>query len=527
MAADPANPYAEHLRDLLAPTPSAMAKLLALWYGLSLETRLALLAEKRRNPEPAYLYAELLSRAAASRNAYERYLANRELRVGHLDDDPDPLVRYARLEDADADLAFYAEDPARFFTLPHGARLALVRNRAGDYEVVARLMRHALVVCLPAGELSELELFELLCDYLNSPGFGAGKAMHDPAGLRELWQLVTALPESLSFVLLETLPEPADDTGIPEAVLAALSTAQETALLARPDIRLSALRRQVLSAEPPADPEEALEFGILRSAAVQHHLGLDDAAFGHLLRQPEPKRSADLRLLAENAKDLDACRYVSLGDAMAALGHEADTARRAGEQALTTLPPAERALATRRLRLYRLAAATVPWARDVAAVPLPAPLAFLPSVLVPNDPWATFTLFAKAWERSGSLAAERHLPPVLGGQAGVEVVEWRNLPEAIAGRLAEAIEAAGARADRDLGALKSAVAELSAQVALLAAKLDKPPQAPPVVPKLIPVPPPPRRRLRAGVVGLFLLLVGSAAMLVNKAKALELLRAVF
>jgi hypothetical protein len=542
MAADPASFIPEHLRELLAPTPSAMAKLLALWDGLSLETRLALMTEKRRSPEPAYLYEELLARAAASRNPYERYLANKELRVGHLDDDPEPLVRYARLEDADADLAFYAEDPERFFALPHGARLALLRNRSGDHEAVARLIRHALVASLPKREVSELELFELLSDYLNGPGFAAGNSVRDAAGLHELWHLVTALPESLSFALLEALPEPADQTGIPDAVLAALSDAQKTALLARPDIRLSSLRRQVLAGEPPADGEMALEHDILRSAAVRHNLELDDTAFGQLLRQPEPKRSADLRLLAENARDLEACFYAAIGDALAALEQDAAAARQACEAALRPLPPVERTLATRRLRLYRLAAAAEPWAKDSAPTPLPASLAFLASSLVAGEPWATFMLFAKAWERQGSLAAERHLPPALGDQPAVEVVEWRNLPEAIAGRLAEAIEAASGRADRDLGALKTAVLELSQQVALLGGKLDtlsRTPPAPPaaarpaevasreVLPRRPVVAAPPRRRLRLGVVGLFLLLVGSAAMLVNKAKALELLRTVF
>lgn len=529
MAAIPASPIAEHLHELLAPTPSAMAKLLALWDGLSLETRLWLLAEKMKNPEPAYLYEDLLARAAASGNAYERYLANKELRANHLDDDPEPLVRYARLEDAWGDLAAYAEEPARFFALPHEARLAFLRAPVGESEAVARLIRHAAVASLPKGEVSELELYELLTDYLNGPGFRAGAGALDAAALCELWQLVPTVPESLSFVLLELLPEPADEVGIPAAVLAGLNSAQKTALLARPDIGLGQLRRQLFAASTPEDPDDALEFSILRTAAVQHNLALDDEAFGELLRLPEARRRADLRLLAENARRLEPCRYAAIGDALAALQQDDGAASRACEGALAGLAPGDRQAATRRLRLYRLAAAAAPCGRETPPKPLPAELAFLRDALVPGDPWASFTLFAKLWAKHGSPGAERHLPPASLVARGSEDPDWRQLPDAVAERLAKAIATASGQADRDLGELKTAVATLGSRldgIATILAGFSRPPAA------ATPPPPPvglaPRPRLRFGVVGAALaLIVVKAALLLNKAWAIDLLRTVF
>ena len=98
-----------HIQELLQPTPSSTAKLIAVWGGLTPETQIALLAAKKKCPGPAYLYHRIIEKALTSQNAFVRYLAAREPQIADrderesnlsakIDSDPEPLVGYARLE---------------------------------------------------------------------------------------------------------------------------------------------------------------------------------------------------------------------------------------------------------------------------------------------------------------------------------------------------------------------------------------------------------------------------------------------
>jgi hypothetical protein len=133
------------LQELLQLTPSGVAKLVAAWDGLALETQVAILALTKSDRGPAYLYRRIAEKALTSDNPFVRYLAAREIRSSGSDtqedeltrkitSDPEPLVRYARFE---APYRFELSDTKAFFALPHDARLAKVR-RLPDCAIPAR-----------------------------------------------------------------------------------------------------------------------------------------------------------------------------------------------------------------------------------------------------------------------------------------------------------------------------------------------------------------------------------------------------
>ena len=71
-----------HLQELLQPTPSGTAKLIAAWDGLTPETQIALLAARKMRAGPFdYFYCRAIKKALTSDNAFVRYLAAREMHV--------------------------------------------------------------------------------------------------------------------------------------------------------------------------------------------------------------------------------------------------------------------------------------------------------------------------------------------------------------------------------------------------------------------------------------------------------------
>jgi hypothetical protein len=102
----------KHIRDLLQPTPTGVAKLLAAWSGLSAETQILILSELEKIGPPAYLAEKVLIKALDSENAYVRYLAARSFHFStdssneekllkeKIENDPEPLVKFSLLEDS-------------------------------------------------------------------------------------------------------------------------------------------------------------------------------------------------------------------------------------------------------------------------------------------------------------------------------------------------------------------------------------------------------------------------------------------
>jgi len=174
----------DHLAPLLEPTPSSVAKLIAAWDGLNIESQVLLLTELDKVGLPDYLNEKILVKALGSANAYVRYLAasrftiddtaEKKAIIHRIQEDPDPLVRYCVLESGWGSTSANAvgrlgsilrdqralKDADAFFALPQEARLAKVTLMHEYGEDMAALISHAVDHQLKEGKVSEIELFE-------------------------------------------------------------------------------------------------------------------------------------------------------------------------------------------------------------------------------------------------------------------------------------------------------------------------------------------------------------------------------
>ena len=140
--------FPEYLFEIMRPTPSGTAKLLAAWNNLSLENQIKILLSLEDSKYPFYLQERIFRNALESENAYIRYLVAKRF---YYDDrnpehqevkkkveaDSSPLVKYCSYESEwgfDRDL----DNPDIFFALPHEARLAKVR-------ILSAIPAHSLI----------------------------------------------------------------------------------------------------------------------------------------------------------------------------------------------------------------------------------------------------------------------------------------------------------------------------------------------------------------------------------------------
>ena len=158
------SPLPLYLMDLLHPTPSGVAKLIAAWDGLGVETQLQVLTTLDEARFPAYLAQKVRCKALDSPNAHVRYLADRKLHFSRNDDDEeektlkrrieidsDPLVKYCLLESEWSFLDKDIKNPESFFNLPHEASLVKARQISGNGEAIASLIAYAVDI-LHAGK---------------------------------------------------------------------------------------------------------------------------------------------------------------------------------------------------------------------------------------------------------------------------------------------------------------------------------------------------------------------------------------
>jgi len=400
----------DHLAPLLEPTPSGVAKVVAAWDGLNTELQILILTELDKARLPLYLKEKIRVKALDSAIAYVRYLAARGLdfsRNGNeerkaikqcIEEDPDPLVRYCLLE------RNMRGDPDAFFALPHEARLAKVRLFNGSGGAMAVLLSHAVDYQLKEGKVSEIELFEILSDYVNNAELKNYYREHQDISYDgwtdyyvsqegdTLWRLVLKVPESFSHVLIENLPPHAGlSTGIPEDVLKSLTDSQLTILFNREDIGLKEdtfggalrdLRKKVFF-----DAEKGLE---VRGAAIHYNFDPDYAEFAAILAKPKSDRNEILDYLTF-ARNLSLCLYDAIHDVLLANDGgdplDAEFARNALERRLEDLKGWQRDKQLRELRLYRLAKAAVPWRKGEKGYPPSGELEFLSQVTVEGDTW--------------------------------------------------------------------------------------------------------------------------------------------
>jgi hypothetical protein len=482
----------EHLQELLQPTPSGTAKLIAAWDGLTPETQIAVLIEKKKRPGPAYLYERIIEKALTSDNAFVRYMAARDAHLddrdqrekdlrAQIDNDPEPLVRYAHLETPAGSSEL--EDAEEFFALPHEARLAKVRSVWGWGEVIANLVSHAVEHQLKDGRVSEMELLEILSDYLNNPrvrirysedlpwydGFAKLQAGKD---IEALWGLVLKVPESLSHVVIENLPESAGFChGIPKYVLDGMSDRQLETLFYRSDIGLKELRKQKFLEAVEGDAgEKEYAKDRMQSAAVTHAFDLTNEEFAKILLKPAKPRVKILKMLS-GAEDLRLCLYEATHDDLLVsdvsffgAGDEAESARETLARKLARLKGWQRDKELRELKLYRLAVDAQ------KGYPPSGELAFLVEAIVEGDTWATFVAFFKKWDEAHyqTKRLEKHLPKIW--EAGEkdelpldeeDINDTNRLANQLANKLADLVVTAQDEPEGEESKLAEALGKLS------------------------------------------------------------------
>lgn len=459
----------EHLMPLLEPNATGAMKLIAAWGGLQTETQIRVLDRLNRVGYPDHFAKKIRRIAFDSPNSYVRYLAVQGLSLKEdesdsrkwreqIEEDEDPLVRYAGLETPTAVFDTILKDPRAFVGLPQAARVAKVRALEDGGEEVARIVDHVVDRHLPNGSVSEDELGEILSAYVDRDAFRRAyteEEVHDGWGqyrrrsdIKELWRLVPKLPKGPAYILLSKLPADAGfDAGIPDDLLTCLDEWQLGVLLHRDDMVLKKLRKKLFFED---------EREMIRSAACAHNFDLSPEEFAQILAKPERERIRSLSDLSSMGNDLSLTVLDATNDALFAcepgaggLSAPFEWARFAKGRFLSRIK-ALRGWRRRReilqLRLYRLAVAAVPWKRGTGERPSEG-LAFLNACVAPGDTWGTYCRMSAAWDRKRNPAGlERQLPRIIeldedpwdliDDRAGLEVRLLGRL-----GGIVEAIEA--------------------------------------------------------------------------------------
>jgi len=446
-----------YLGELLRPTPSGVAKLIAAWDGLSVETQILLLDRLA----DVGMEDAIRAKAMESPNAYVRYLAARDFCFveeidkededkkslkKRIEEDADPLVRYSTLEGNGVGSFFLMKDytgPDSFFLLPHEARLAKVRLLTGCGQSMAELISYALDHQFKEGKVSEIELCEILLDYLAKPEFkqaylydarsydGYGEYGKGEA-IAALWELLPKVPEGVSYVLIQNLPEDAGlKSGIPEKIVGSLTDRQLEILLWRNDIRLLGLRKKLFF-ECTTERED------LQGAAVSRNFDLTYEEFAQVLAKPEEEKARLLRTVALFAHDLSLWLLDAIHDVLSeahwsndvdrfgTIGEKAEWAERSFEDKLEQLKDYERDKQVREWRLYKLAKKAVPWKQGEQGYPPSGDLEFLAKHIVAGDTWGTFIAFSDAWAKNYWELKRKRLDRDLQRACPLEEEHWRN-----------------------------------------------------------------------------------------------------
>ncbi|MFZ0256418.1 MAG: hypothetical protein WAN46_12380 [Gammaproteobacteria bacterium] len=437
------------LGEFLRPTPSAVVKLLAAWDALQTETHVFVLAQLCSVDLPAHLAKRICLKALDSPNAYVRYLAGAKLYSkleeaadktiikAKIEADPEPLVHYCLLESAHQNEGYddRLEDAEKFFALPQEARLAMVRNLAGAGKQIAGIIGHGL----RSRVASDVELLEILCDYVNN-SYSQTRCSQidwrDPSShadweigqdLEALWRLVPMLPNAASKLLIKQLPERAGFSfEIPHEVLDSFTDEQAIWLLERPDIEVKALRKAIALGREGRDKP-------VRISAMKHNFDLSYQEFSALIFDAKQVRTSEANLtpldlankekihtlqeLASGAEHLSPVLYQALRDLLLetpltirGAPHAAGLARQRLHRWLEDHHEQPYEQQRRELRLYRLAKEAVPWNRHRKGYKPAGELSFLGDKVEEGDTWATFRAFSEAWKDSGSARLDKYLP---------------------------------------------------------------------------------------------------------------------
>ncbi|WP_028316967.1 hypothetical protein [Desulfatibacillum aliphaticivorans] len=415
-----------YLKDLVQPTPSSVVKFLAAWDNLCVETQIKLLTTIEEISFPDYLSKRILSKSLDSPNSYIRYLSAKQIvHLNHEDEevkelilkiesDPDPLVKYSPLE-SEWCWQIPSEDKAEeFFDLPQEARLSTVRQSKNGGKWIAYLITYGINKLLPKSKITNLELTEILTDYLMNPNFSTyygTKPFNDYDGFSEfdkgedivtLWELTRIAPKEISWVLIANLPENSGlKSEIPESTLNRLNPWQLEQLLFRKDIKLRDFRKKIFL-------QTAKKGDSARCAAISYNFDLSYEEFAQVLSLPEAEKVGILSDLALYAGDLSLVIYDALSDCLrrSKVFDNIKWARMNFQRKAESLSGWRRREEIKELQLYRLAIQAAPWKVKKQGHPPEGELGFLSTGIIKGNTWRTFLNFSDEWEKKGNKKLE-------------------------------------------------------------------------------------------------------------------------
>ena len=319
----------KYLEELLKPTPSGNEKLLSAWEGLSIETQIFIISSFEKDDEglfdwhnyPNYLLRKIRLKALDSANDYVRYKAARKLYCTYdcsekdikinqkIENDSSDLVKYSQYELSSIE----SNNPKEFFSLPQGIRLAKFRSPSlfDDYP---SLISQAVNQGIFNTKSKELELYELLKEYVNNPTFkddfsqeleyDGSSEYYKGKRLTAWWGLVPKLPDIAANVLIEKLPEKTAMSDGLEGLVDNFSNKQLNTLLWREDIQLSDFRKKLFWQDKIETDSYAIYDKELWAQSCSSNFFLDDDDFSKLLSLEIDEKVERLQILGSYAKDM-------------------------------------------------------------------------------------------------------------------------------------------------------------------------------------------------------------------------------
>jgi hypothetical protein len=399
----------------------------------------------------------------ADDNAYIRYLAAKDVsapfKAKDADETPSYLEDKARCERVQSDPVLLVrsaneeEDvwkagsralrkPELFWKRPQTERLALVNGVKEDGEQIAELLRYATKDLLPINAITLDEMLDVLLQYLggqsiaervaeaenNAARFYDGHAEWSAGkSVKALWEVIPDIPKTLSYVLLECLPENAGfESNIPSQIIEFLNADQLYPLLYRDDISLKEFRRKLY--------KESTNDSLRCAAVTSQRFELLDFDISELVYDlDEPAESGkrkvnELAMLAENSRGATLVQMQAICDLIddapkdfhsgfgkwdaIGFGKRLKTERakrlssrgRKGDLQSEVLD----------MRVYALAKRVAPIKSDGKSGELPDNLIQHRDLIVPHNPWLTYLNLRKVVRLDPWKQAIDYLPSVRG-----------------------------------------------------------------------------------------------------------------
>ena len=454
----------KHLEPLLDGTPLAVERIKLAWPGLSISHRAYLLAilladtSKERNAiRWPHHRTYLIDLALADDNAYIRYLAAKHVSTpfkaedadetpSYLEDqarftkvqaDPVSLVRSAKEEEGWKVLTQELEDWESFWKRSHTERLALVNGVKEDGEKIANLLRYATKHLLPIKAITIDEMLDVLLQYLGGETIAERVAHAEDYARRSydgyaeyrtgqsvkaLWEVIPDIPKSLSYVLIECLPEEAGlQGGIPTQIIETLDEHQLEHLLYRDDVTLKELRRKLF--------KESTNESLRSAAMCSSRFELLDSDISERVYDPREPAESGKRKVDELAILADNCRGANLVqmEAICDLISDAPSDFHSGFFGKWDKEGVGRMLQTRRakllspstlqhevlaMRLFALAKNLAPIKAGDTPGELPEKLMQHQALVVQHNPWQTYLNLSKVVRLDRLKQAVGYLPSV-------------------------------------------------------------------------------------------------------------------